>query len=98
MRLINLRCSSEITQRDEKSAQHTQGDDPDALEQAMPELPKIESTLRLRHHVNGRMGGWRGRSARASRGRFCCQGRHDLENLHQFNAFPNVCGEFSTEP
>jgi hypothetical protein len=45
MALIELWRSREITQREEKTGQHTKSDDPDPLDERMPETPKIEPTL-----------------------------------------------------
>jgi hypothetical protein len=47
MALIELWRSREITQPDEKTGQHTKSDDPNPLDESMPETPKIESALQL---------------------------------------------------
>ena len=47
MALIKLRRPREITQRDEKTGQHTKSDDPNPLDKRMPEAPKIEPALQF---------------------------------------------------
>ena len=47
MALIELWRPREITQRDEKTGQHTKSDDPNPLDERMPEAPKIEPALQF---------------------------------------------------
>src|SRR5205814_6987852 len=48
MALIELWCSREITQRNEKTGQHTKRDNPNPFDKRMPEAPKIEPALQPR--------------------------------------------------
>jgi len=45
MSLIELRRSREVTKREKQTGQNTKRDDPDFLDELMPESPKIESAL-----------------------------------------------------
>ena len=47
MSLIELRRSREVTKREKQTGQNTKRDDPDFLEERMPELPKIKPVLWL---------------------------------------------------
>ncbi|PYK39234.1 MAG: hypothetical protein DME60_09930 [Verrucomicrobia bacterium] len=48
MALIELWRSREITQRNEKTGQHTKRDDPNPFDKRMPKAPKIEPALQPR--------------------------------------------------